>query len=88
MASTVVSQLPPGELRSVLIVLGLATPERRFVAATAAAGIALYAFKQPAMCFKEGRVRNWSAISSELDATPVHFLVFPIVAGVLASTLL
>ena len=70
-------------MRGALIALGLNSPERRFIAAAAAAGIVLYAIKQPSVSFtKEGRVRKWSAISSELDATPVHFLVFPIPAPV------
>ena len=89
MASVITPQLPPGDTRAALIALGLSTPERRFIAGTAAAGIILYALKQPSVSFTpEGKVRKWSPISSEVDATVVHFLAFPMVAGLVAASFL
>ncbi len=87
MTSTIVQQMPI-DARTALVALGLGSPPRRFIAGAAAAGIVLYAIKQPAVSFtKEGRVRKWSIISSDLDATLVHFLVFPILGGLAAATL-
>jgi len=89
MTSVITEALEPGDVRGALIALGLNSPTRRFIAAAAAAGIVLYAIKQPSASFTdEGRVRKWSVVSSELDATHVHFLVFPTVAGLVAATFL
>jgi len=76
-------------VRAALSVLGLHTPPRRFIAAAALSGIVLYAAKQPSFAFTpEGKVRKWSVISSELDATHVHFLVLPTLAGLVAASFL
>lgn len=88
MATTVVEQIDPSDARATLIALGLNTPARRFLAGTSAAGIILYAMKQPSGAFKDGRVRQWSLVSSELDAIPVHFLVYPTIVGLALATFL
>ena len=78
-----------GTFADTMVALGLHTPMRRCAAGAATAGIALYALKQPAFAFrKDGSLRNWTPISSELDSTYAHFLVFPLLAGAVCAVLL
>ena len=78
-----------GSFADGMVTLGLHTPMRRCVAGAAAAGIILYAMKQPSMAFKkDGSLKSWLPVSSELDATYAHFLVFPLLAGTACAVFL
>ena len=78
-----------GSAREVLYNVGLSSPQRRFVAATCIAGVLLYALKTPPVSFKkDGTLKAFTPISSELETTYAHFLVFPLLVGLAAATIL
>ena len=66
--------------RGIMVAAGLASPLKRALTASLAAGTVMYALKRPRSAFRsDGTLRP--AFSNAADATDHHFLLTPLLIG-------
>jgi hypothetical protein len=83
MAETDLTKL---SLSETMVAIGLGQPLARAFVAASIAGAICYMAKRPAAAFdKDGNMRPFKPVSTELSATNVHFLAVPLAVGVAAG---
>ena len=72
-------------IRGVLVHTGLGTPPARAFVVGTVIGLGAYFLKMPSVsCDEDGRMRPFSAVSKDPNATYYHFLGVPLVAATAA----